>query len=505
MSDRVVSHGVTSFVIPTDADLPIPWQCKPGDIAVSRSTGNAWILDNTPGTGNYWRQLATGGGGGGGPGSPLLYLVGETTATPGDDTPMGLLPNVFPTVEDARIQSQADFASLGTDYNADILLFPGSYPGFRLVPGMQVSSLVDGGYQQLLVPPAPHTDVPAVTITGTVQLLAADGWVSGSVTPSASLKGVRIDAGAASGIQIGAGVSGGLVQIAAVQIVSSTVAIDEGAGAADLSIMCDNTHVEAFGAVAFSGVGCRLQGFNGSRFTGTMTTSAVEGMAFDDCILLGARIVATGPVPGGGNASARLYRTTMIDFGSGLSLVELNSAAVLFVGPGCDVQNATPDTVDGTGGTVLLAAGSWPGFVGAPRTILFVGASNGRSLLGPGAGAPDVDANGYIAPVGAGPFTYTIPEGTGIELIPIDCSGADPGAEVVVVLPDARRAMAWSVLRAKRLDDKAVSVILRTASPNEFDHTSPATTEVDLGPGGAREFVASREPGVGGVGRWLVT
>jgi len=514
MPARVLSHGPSTNVIDSSATLPgLIAVSKLGDIVTTR-TGEGWILDRLDGGPLYWRQFA---GAGSSSGAMLLYVV----AQPG--TPMAVV-GTYPTVEAA-----AAVALPTASAPRDFIVMPGVYPDFRLRPGMHVSAIVDGGYAFALPPPPVATvDNPAVTINGTIDVLAADGWVQGApgfTLPNASLKGAFVNGGAAPALRLEGACSAGLINITASKLVSTALAIDESVpapgGSPGLLVQFNNASVESLvgfvAGTAFNGVNHRLS-FNSGRIIGSMTTSAAEGLSFSDCALLACLITATGGFvpPGTGSANVRFFRTSLIDLGSGLPVLRLNAGALAPFDPaiaafsnGSEIQNATPDSIDGTGGIVLMTSGAIPGFVGAPPEILFLTSAMGRSLKTSPVIPPPatIDANGYVSFSGPGPFTFTIPEGLGLELIPFDCTGADPGSTADITLPNARRAMAWSQLILKRIDDNVgITFNVLTATPNEFDKTAPPTTSVLLGPQDTLQLIASREPDpVTGIGRWLIT
>lgn len=512
MPRDVSSFSPRTWVVDTAADLPrILRSATPGDIATTR-TNDGYILDWIPGAAPFWRQFASGGGGGG-PGALMLYVVAQV------GTPMAVT-GTFPTHDAAAAQALLDFGV--TPLKADFITMPGTYPGLRLRPGMHVSLVVVGGTRPGQIPPDPTlNDTPPFIITGPVDVLAADGWNVvpgvGVPIPNASLSGAVIDATAAGAagrcLRIGAGVTAGTVTlpkcVLKVQSGTAAIAIDEVApgplNPVALTVQLETSQIEAFGATAFNGVNVRLTGLGGCRIQGAMSTSQEEGITLFDSFGVFAPITANALVaPAFGSANVRIVRTSLLSIGS--PVVTLNGAPTVSFSAGCDVNTfGSAPTFGGTGGTVWLQSGSLPGFVGANPAITFLVNPPGQSSCTPPTGTPDLNADGYIAPVGAGAFTYTIPDDTGIDLILFDFSGLIAGATVTINLPNARLAMPWTPLVLKRIDENLLPIVrVNTTAGNEFDKSTVPLTNIPFPPGDCIRLTASREP-VAGIGRWLTT
>ncbi len=249
--------------------------------------------------------------GGSASGTSLLYVVAEA------GTPMATT-GTFPTVEAAVAQAQADFGV--NPLNAAFIVMPGTYPGFRLRPGMHVALVVEGGVQLGMIPPVPSLDTPPFTITGTVQILAADGWdpLPGAPLPNASIAGALFDTGAATCLEINGPVTAGTVSIAQSVLRTTGIAIDEVApgpySATALMLMLETTHAEAFGSISFNGSNTRLVCFAGCRFQGAVLTQQVEGVTFQNSFLVFAYVTASvnAAILGTGSVNARFVGSTLI-------------------------------------------------------------------------------------------------------------------------------------------------------------------------------------------------
>lgn len=502
-----VNYGPSSDVVPLFADLPPARLRRPGAFATLAS-GQGYTVQFVAGV-LTWVPNTAGGGGG----SPLKYVIAQI------GTPMANA-GTYPDVEAAYAAALADFGGV-PPIKASFVCQPGTYPGFRLRPGMHIGLFTDGGIAAIRIPPVPNLDTPPLVFTGTIEVRAADGWNVGlgDPQPNASISNAKIaTAGAASCLQIGAGVTTGQVSLSRCVLTPETgIAIEEIAGGLSidaLTISCENVQIEAFGTipapigVAFNGTNVRLQFFDSCRVQGSLSTQQAEGIVFSDSALVRAPVTASTVVvpPFTGSVNVRFIRSTMVSVGDGSPLLVLNDGCSAAF-EGCTAQpNGAPQTIDGTGGIVFLYSGSLPGFQSAPPQISILAGTSGQSLSLPTQIPPPatIDANGYVVFAGPGPFNFAIPDGLGLEFIPFDCSGADPGSTANITLPNARLAMAWSPLKLKRIDQNGGIVFnLQTAAPNEFDKTVPPTTFVTIGPGASLDLIASREPA--GVGRWLVT